>query len=141
MIWDIESFTILARRWAPRATRRPTNAPPPKIVRKLVVAETSDNWETLSEVRIIVKTVIPVASLKAASVSIRVDSLRGSLALRKISSTVAVSVGEIIAAKRKEEVRGRLALCQRKSPPTTVAITTPIVASRRAGLATDLNSS
>ena len=49
-----------------------------------------------------VKMVIPVASLNTASVSISVESFRGSFARLKISRTVAVSVGAMMLANRKD---------------------------------------
>src|SRR5213080_107357 len=123
------------------ATTIPTRTPPPKIVPKLTSAPMRDCEETPIDVTTIVKIMIPVASLNDASTSIRVESFRGSRALRKISRTVAVSVGAIREEKTKAETSGSSAICQSRSPPTTVAIPTPTVASLRAGVKTARNSS
>src|SRR5579875_3100535 len=113
---------------AANATTSPTRIPPAKIRMKLDAAWASEGLATLIEVRTMVKTTIAVASLNVASVSMSVASLEGTLALLKISSTVAESVGEIRAANRNETYTERPAIFQRTSPHTRVEIITPIVA-------------
>ncbi len=90
--------------------------------------------------RTMLKIIIAVASLKAASVSSSVASFEGTLTLRNISSTVTVSVGAMIAANRKAEMNESPANCHRMMPPTLVAMTTPTVARTTAGLITALRS-
>ena len=94
----------------------------------------------MTEARTTEKTTIPVASLRAASVSRSAESFAGTFTLLNISRTVAVSVGAMSAPKMNAVLRGSPARVQSARPATTVEITTPSVASARAGLMTDLSS-
>ena len=85
------------------------------------------------------KTIAPVESLKAASDSISVESIFGTLTLLNISITIAASVGAIKAAKAKATRSGKPAIYVIISPPAKVARTTPTVASSNADTLTALN--
>src|SRR5271157_1381645 len=84
----------------------------------------------------ILNITIAVASLKAASTFIMVESLVGTSDLRKTSNTVTVSVGEIIAAKSSETTSESPTSCHRITPQTRVATITPTVARTSEGLTT-----
>ena len=81
----------------------------------------------------------PVASLKAASDSIRVESTLGTFTFLNISITIAASVGEIKAANANATRNGKRAIYTRRNPPINVARTTPNVASSSADILIALN--
>ena len=85
------------------------------------------------------KAMAPVASLKAASDSMRVESTLGTFILLNISITIVASVGEIKAANANATRYGKPATYTRRNPPITVARTTPIVASNSADILIALN--
>ena len=85
------------------------------------------------------KAMAPVASLKAASDSMRVESTLGTFTLLNISITIAASVGEIKAANANATRNGKPAIYTRRNPPINVARTTPIVASNSAEILIALN--
>ena len=102
MVSVSRSETRLANNSPTKATPSPTAIPPPNRSMKVPAALKRGSWETVIEARTIVNIRMPVASLNAASVSSSVASFEGTLILRKISKTVAASVGEMTAANRKE---------------------------------------
>ena len=103
MVSDSGSLTSLCMYLAPYDTPSPTKTPPPNCSMNPVTASTSGWAEAVIPARTTLKRAMPVASLKAASVSIKVESLEGTLTLLKISMTVATSVGAITVANRSAE--------------------------------------
>src|SRR5690242_21952445 len=83
----------------------------------------------------------PVASLKLASDSIRVESNFGTLTFLNASITIAASVGAINAANAKDTMYGKPAKYTSRNPPTNVARRTPTVDNKSADIRTCLNSS
>ena len=153
----------------PRAIAKPIPAPPKNTIIKCIAPlamaklieplgaviaifpSTEEEKEGVAEPRIALpelakaiamieeKTIAPVASLKAASDSINVESIFGTLTLLNISITIAALVGAINAAKAKATRGGRPAIYVIINPPANVARTTPTVASNNADILTTLN--
>ncbi len=101
---------------------------------KVASALTGSRAAAAEDVKTTVNTAMPVGSLKTDSISTRAASFGGTFTRAKTSRTVATSVGEISAAKRKDTSGDSPTTFHRTTPTTRTEIRTPAVAMTKAGL-------